>query len=777
MDLISRLRAAKINSKDTTIPEIEFLEKSDICLTLNRGFTELYRAHPSNPVKFLSKWLLKESKSKELELKYKEEELKKDKLQIKFFQKEKIKEVKRQQEEQERKIYEDKKLALTTQIEQCTEFWQNFSGFCETLKKLVNATGVYMALYDLKRRPVSEDDDEYGHIHPSNTKVIRYIAWCEDHSFLHGRCLETNEGVTYSLFQQKTEQVDPNQQGENNEANNNPQGDQQQVLEQGKKEETANGELPTLLIDDVVLEPKIRFFREPRLGCYYAVDITYKTSLSYASLLSAIHASKEYKENKEKQEQRYKEWAEQREQIEKEIEEAKKEAEKVAEEKNEQQQQQQAQAQEGQQPQPEGEEKKPEEKKEEQPQQPPQQQPQQQPAVNGEVPQTQDIQTLQNMLTDWTEEPVKLADYVKEDKKIILALDTLGQDRIFTQQEIDYIKIVAKTIQTSLQAHEQKLLEKDRDIRMKFDEEETDLKNQEDFTDEKFELMAQNAINDYFNSDEFKEKNITDEIIKAIEGDVARSKHLSEIILKGKVYEILLTFEQFEFVEYEKIFQNLFYFAHADPLTINEPETNKLEWKRARDYWKTIFPYILDYNPRGPKPDQVRNIHKLNKIKENLESAIVKREEVKEYSFTLMLLVDYILLIIKIRHDDIVQRTNKVLELREQREKIIQSNAEIEEERNKIIEQAKLLNPQPLEGEQPAGEQKPPVEGQQPQVEQQPPAEQQQPPVEGAQGEQQPQEPPFNLEEELAKFDAEHPKTEVPPEVEFDLDLDYDIKN
>ena len=782
MDLISRLKAAKVNSRDTTIPEIDFLEKSDINLILNRGFTELYRANPENPVKFLSKWLLKESKSKELEQKYKEEELKKQKLQIKHFQQEKIKETKRQQDLQLIKIYEDKKLALINQIEGCTEFWDNFGNFCENLKGLINATGVYMGLYDLKRRPVSEDDDDMGHIHPSNTKVIRYIAWCKDHDFLHGKCLEANQGVTYTLFQPNTAQVDPNAPQDGGEGNPNPPAEQAQVPNPGdKKEEKKDEELPTLLIDDVVLEPRMKFFREPRLGCYLAIDITYKTSLSYASLVSAIKASKEYKENKEKQEERYREWSEQREQIEKEIEELKKEKEKEEEEKKLAEQ-----AQEGVAPVEGGEEKKPEEKKEEPPQQPPAQpqpaaqpnpaqgQNPPQPGPNGELP--QDIQTLQNMLTEWTEEPVKMADYVKEDKKIILALDTMGQDRVFTKEEMEFIKKFAKTIQTSLQAHEQKLLEKDRDIRMKFEEEETELKAQEDFGDEKFELLCQNAINDYYSSEEFKEKQITDETLKAIEGDVARAKHLSEVILRGKVQDLLLTFENFEFVEYEKIFQNLFYFAHTEPLSINEPETNKLEWKRARASWKDIFPYIMHYEPRGPKPDQVKNIFKLNKIKENLESAIAKREEVKEYSFTLLLLVDYILLLIKIRHDDIVQRTNKVLELRDEREKIIAANKEIEDERNKIIEQAKALNPQPAEGEVPADGSKPAVEGQPPVEEQQPPAENQpvvaQPPVDG-----QPQEPGFNLEEELAKFDAEHPKAEVPPEVEFDLDLDYDIKN
>ena len=40
----------------------------------------------------------------------------------------------------------------------------------------------------------------------------------------------------------------------------------------------------------------MNFFREPRLGCYLALDLTYKTSLSYPSLLSAIQCTKNYEE-------------------------------------------------------------------------------------------------------------------------------------------------------------------------------------------------------------------------------------------------------------------------------------------------------------------------------------------------------------------------------------------------------------------------------------------------------------------------------------------------
>jgi hypothetical protein len=44
-----------------------------------------------------------------------------------------------------------------------------------------------------------------------------------------------------------------------------------------------------------VNENKIKFFREPRLGCYFAIDIRYNSSLNYNALKSAIENLEDYK--------------------------------------------------------------------------------------------------------------------------------------------------------------------------------------------------------------------------------------------------------------------------------------------------------------------------------------------------------------------------------------------------------------------------------------------------------------------------------------------------
>ena len=813
-DLLTRLKDLLLDNKTSNIPEIKFLQESDITLTINRGFTELYRAKPENPILFLSKWLSRESRAKELEKKYKDNKIKKENLEIKYYQKEKYKHILKERDYQTKKVRKDDENSLIQEIKDCKDFWLGFNHICERLKTLTNATGCYIGIYDQKRRPVKEDDDMDGHLDPSGTKVLRYIGWNNDHSFLDGLCLEPNQGVTYDLITPKPAQgggeaENPNQENKNLEQNQqNPhEGEKKEKVEEIKLEDTVK----SLLIDDVVNDNRIKFFKEPRLGCYLALDLTYKTSLSYNSLLSAIQCTKNYEASKEEQETRKKEWSEKQEDIKNQINELKdakikeEEARKIAEEKALEAEAKAKLA--------ENDPNKPPEEKKDNP--PPQQGNTSQGNINknNSMEHGESIEALEKQLTEWSEEPVKLQDYDKEEKNIYMCLDTLGQDRIFNDEEIKYIKIVGANIRDSLERLEQSLLEKDRDIRIKFLDNEAKLKTEEKYSDEKFEECVNNYISQFYASEEYKSKGITDEDTKSFEGDLQKLKYLKNILLEGDCQNILLTFQEFEFVEYLKIFQNLFYFAKMNPLDINELNTNKLEWKKARKFWKDLFPYIKQYNPVGPKPEEVKQIYKLNKIKENLESCLTKRDEIKTYSQTLLMLIDLIFHIIRVRHDNIIDRICKIAVYKDKREQIIKNNKEIDEERQKIIDAAKAQNPnvkipgendnkeENKEGEEEKKEGEENKEGSKENENKENPKETEKKEnkeenkdkenkenkQEGEQGENKEGEQKENeennkdeldsakLAEDLQKFDEEHPKQEVPPDMDYDIDNDYDI--
>ena len=102
-DLINKLKEYLLDNKSSNIPEIKFLQESNLLFTLNRGFTELYRVKPKNPILFLSKWLNRESLTNDLHQKYQDTKTKRENLQIKYYQQEKQKNILEQRKNQQKK--------------------------------------------------------------------------------------------------------------------------------------------------------------------------------------------------------------------------------------------------------------------------------------------------------------------------------------------------------------------------------------------------------------------------------------------------------------------------------------------------------------------------------------------------------------------------------------------------------------------------------------------------------------------------------------------------
>ena len=803
-DIVNRLKDYLFDNKISNIPEIKYLQESDLILTINRGFTELFRRKPKNPIIYLSKWLSRESLSKELEQQYKENKIRRENLKHKYYLKERQNYIMSQRNNEVKKVRKEYEDSLITEINSCKDFWLGFNHICERLKTLTNSTGCYICIYDQKRRPVTDEDDMDGHLDPSGVKVLRYIGWNNDHDFLDGKYLEQNEGVTYDLI--------------NNKSQINVQENQQEKVEEKKIEEkkenneiNIDSNIKTLMIEDVVNDNRIKFFREPRLGCYLVLDLTYKTSLSYNSLLSAIQCTKNYETAKEEQEARKKEWSEKQEEIKNQIKELKEtkikeeEARKLAEENEIKAKLAGALS-------PEGEVANP---------------PQTGNANgnsngNGQTTNSpmagyirreniqeldENIENLEKQLTEWHEEPVKLQEYDKGEKNIYLCLDTLGQDRVFNNEEINYIKKIGINIRQSIEKLEQNLLEKDRDIRIHFLDEEKRLKALDKYSDEKFEECSNMHIAQYYASEEYKAKNITDERTRTFDGELERLRYYKNLFLKDDCLELLLTFQEFEFVEQLKVFQSLFFFAKKKPSDINQIKTNKLEWKKARIFWKDLFTYIIKYNPLGPKPQEVEKIYKLNKIKDNLETCLQKREEIKSYSELLVMFIDFVLYLIKVRHDDIINRLCKTALYKDRREKIIERNANIDEERQKIINRAKVLNPrvkvpgetvteekeeehkeeekkeeENTENKNLNEEKKSKDETKEKKKDEEKNKTEHENNAESKEKESEENElknkdelDSAKLAEDLQKFDEENPKQEVPPDIEYDIDNDYDI--
>jgi len=623
-------------------PNADYLESYKRIVA--RGLSELNKIRPNNPITFLAEWLYNEAESRDIILGIEDCHKQKELLEQKYEElaKKKAEEqaIKDKIEEEKRKQKEDLEKSITT----CEDFEDHLNEICEKFKNIIGATGVYVSKYDLKRKyPIDPDADENGHIDPSNTHVLQYVNWCNDHAFLEHQFLPPGEGITYKLIG-KSEGDEEEGEGENQEEkkDENEEGDE----EEGEKKEKEPKEeiLKHIIVEEVVNEPKIKFFREPRLGCYYAIDIRYQGSMQYSSLLSAIENYNEYKVKKEEQDKRL---------AEKEEEEKLKALEEANQEKNEEQ----------------NKEKEEEEQED-----------------SGEKPEG-DEEGNETVEKD-DDKPVVLKDFDKVEQIYVLSIDTMGQEKVFNEEEKKYILDIAKLLRNSMENHEKELLEKDRNLRIEYLNIEKPIQNEWD--EDRFEVEKDNAVKEYQASDEFTNKNIVDEEEKEVDADMIRAKTIMNVIYNTEMINLLGTFEKFEFVQYEKLIQNLFYLARINGDEINEDYTHKLSWKKSRKIWKTMIEKIRAYDPIGPRPEKIDKIFKGDVILANLEEFMEKekQEELTEYSYSLTKLVNYAIDILKVRKQDIIRRYRYKKNLEKNRNDIIQKNKEMDEVRKQALEDA-----------------------------------------------------------------------------------------
>ena len=722
--LLKKLKSAPIVKTETSEEEqLKYLEDTGLNDIVNKGLVELYRIQPENPITFLASFLINENNSKKIiesiekskEIKVSLEE--KIKMDEEYKQKEKEEMEKKEQEK------EAEKEKLRETIKCCTDFEDKLNEICEKLKRIIGATGVYVSSYEYKRKLVENiTDDENAHIDPDNIKVLRYIHWNEDHNFLHGKYLPRKKGMTYSIFLNGEEAEDDEEEEKGEEAKEPPQaegGDADEGEGDEVEKETQSKELPVkmLEIQDVVNTKKMYFYREPRLGSYLCFNIGYKSSLNYNSLLSAIKNLQEYQVKNDEYE--------------------KAKAEKEEEEK------QNAANEEENKDNDEGEDEEIEEKKEE-----------------GGEGEDEDKEKLIK--------PV-LEDFEKEPKILIISMDTLGQDRTFSDSEKIFAREISKLIRDSIETLEKKKLENDRDLRIDFLKLEKPLV--EEWTVDKIEVEEENAVKEYTNSDEFLNKEIQDEEGRRINEEFAKVQWSINTLTSGDFLGVIEMFEKFEFVQYEKAFQNIFYFAKTEPNLINEPETNKLYWKFAKAHWVSIFENLRNYTPLGAKPEKISPIFKGNFILENLNPFLAedKVEALQEYSFVLYRLIKYIVDTLNTRKSDILWRHANQRAAIKNRNEIIKNNKKIDAERKKALDEAKRQfngEPEKIESGRNDGEE----EEEDEEVEEK--AKKNSEAKLDAEGN------PiiFNEEEFLQLYDQEHPKAPIPDEVKLDEDNDFDLE-
>ena len=80
--------------------------------------------------------------------------------------------------------------------------YDNLDELSNFLKEFTGATGVYIGRLTYPMREINEDDDDRAHLDEENPKVIMFVNSSDDHTFIKGRILRSEQGMSHDAFRE-----------------------------------------------------------------------------------------------------------------------------------------------------------------------------------------------------------------------------------------------------------------------------------------------------------------------------------------------------------------------------------------------------------------------------------------------------------------------------------------------------------------------------------------------------------------------------------------------
>ncbi|CDI75725.1 hypothetical protein, conserved [Eimeria praecox] len=234
-----------------------------VATTLAEGIAATIKAQPEDPPIFLSRWLLK----------YVEEQQKQLKLQLRSLS-----------------VSEDEVIEALRGVEWVEE---------ETLVKVLNhlkgklgATGVYLAKYE----------EQVGSKEEDPTPVLRYIAANDSHSYMLNYCLHEEEGLTWDLLQD--DESNKEREGPSNDSKEEGSEDEEALFAEVVEDRRASCKIAganigravtrkSLIVEEVLDNPRIHFFGLTRPGSYIAVSMELNEVANADSVMALFNWMKE----------------------------------------------------------------------------------------------------------------------------------------------------------------------------------------------------------------------------------------------------------------------------------------------------------------------------------------------------------------------------------------------------------------------------------------------------------------------------------------------------
>lgn len=184
---------------------------------------------------------------------------------------------------------EEKQKKFQLAVKDSKDLQDQLQDLVDHLQDFTGATAVYIGKLVAPKKPIQEGDDDEAHIDNDSPQILNFCNANKSHKFLVDQVLNKEEGLTFDVF--KEVEV--------------PDGD----LEETKAEVVVDPTLPRhVLVPEVVREPRIHFWKVPRLGSYLAIKLEYQSCLSIDSYDAGIKDANVIKQKLAEQEEEKKIW-------------------------------------------------------------------------------------------------------------------------------------------------------------------------------------------------------------------------------------------------------------------------------------------------------------------------------------------------------------------------------------------------------------------------------------------------------------------------------------
>jgi hypothetical protein len=279
------------------------------------------------------------------------------------------------------------------------------------------------------------------------------------------------------------------------------------------------------------------------------------------------------------------------------------------------------------------------------------------------------------------------APYKVQEVKLIVGLDTLGQDREFSIQERQKVLQWVEFFSKEWERAEHQSMHRDvfAHIGQNLKDQMKINEKQHDWAEEEKNLIEETLRN--------LDPNLSEDL-KQIESQVA----LLELYRRRLIEEfsVLIELNTFHIVKYSKVLKVAFFLSGVEREALVEEGTNLLCWKKAKKFLNLkLRDFFAHLKARGPKPEKPFIYSKTLKLEKDLLS--VNIEEVQHYSLALANLYRFLEQFFKVRVLDVTHRRRLYNNKADERDNAIRISQEIAERKKKFIEDAREAHEREVE--------------------------------------------------------------------------------